>query len=218
MNMEISGNKMKIIKIDQKNPKEKILKMVVKQIKLGKIIAYPTDTLYGLCTNPFNKDSIKKIFKIKKRDPKKGLPILIGETDFLNKLAFIDNKIEKFINKFWPGSLTLILKKKPFVPDSVTGGNKTIAIRQPNSKLARYMANLSYGFIIGTSANKSGSKNNPINTNVVLEELDEEIDYVLDGGETELKKSSTIIDFTGKKPQIMREGYIKVIELNDLLK
>ncbi|MHA1408986.1 MAG: L-threonylcarbamoyladenylate synthase [Candidatus Odinarchaeia archaeon] len=209
---------MKIIKVDVMNPNPKILKEISQEIKNGKIVAYPTDTLYGLCTNPFDSSAVKRLFKVKQRKIEKGLPILVSDILALGKIAEVNRKAKDIIEIFWPGAITLILPKKKLLPDLVTGSSFTVAVRQPASQIAIRLARLTYGFIIGTSANISGSRIPPTTADQVVTELNDEIDIILDGGKTQTSKPSTIIDLTCSPPKIIREGKISVSQLREFLK
>ena len=204
---------MQVLKIDPKNPDIDVLIRISEEIKSGKLVAYHTDTIYGLCTNPFDKEAVIKLYKLKERDLLKGLPILIDGIKTLNKIAFLDEKLIEILDRFWPGPLTLILPKKDVIEDYVTGKTKTIAVRQPFSLIANNLAKFLGGFVIGTSANKSGSIIPPTSAKQVIKEFGNKIDFILDGGKTQSSKPSTIIDCTKEHPIIIREGVISKNEL-----
>jgi len=178
---------------------------------------YPTDTVYGIGCDPFNIISVKRIYEIKKRNIKKGLPILVNSIESAENFAIITKLAKKLMEKFWPGQLTIVLPKKNNVPEIISGGIKTIAIRQPNSLITRLLANeLDSGGIIGTSANLSGLPP-PISVNEAINQLGEKVDYYIDGGITDKKVPSTIIDLTENKPKLLREGSIPFEEIKRFL-
>ena len=208
---------MNIIKLNEKKPDIKIIKELGKELKNGKIFVYPTDTVYGIGCDPFNIISVKRIYEIKKRNIKKGLPILVNSIESAENFAIITKLAKKLMEKFWPGQLTIVLPKKNNVPEIISGGIKTIAIRQPNSLITRLLANeLDSGGIIGTSANLSGLPP-PISVNEAINQLGEKVDYYIDGGITDKKVPSTIIDLTENKPKLLREGSIPFEEIKRFL-
>ncbi|WEU39754.1 MAG: threonylcarbamoyl-AMP synthase [Candidatus Odinarchaeum yellowstonii] len=192
---------MKIVKVDSVNPDLEILREAAEAILRGCLVAYPTDTLYGLCTNPFSEDAVRRLFSAKRRSLGKGLPILVENLTALKRIAYVNQVAAKLIEKFWPGALTIIVDKRNVIPDIVTGGS-SVAVRMPDSKITLKLAGLCGGFLIGTSANISGSIKQPDHVEVVVEELGDAVDLILDGGKTG-GLPSTIVD--------VREGLIKVI-------
>ena len=123
----------------------------------GKIIVYPTDTLYGLGADIFNENAVTKIFDIKKRPLSEPLSVAVSDLETLKKIAFVDEKSTKLINSFLPGKLTIILNKKDIVPDLITGGLKKVAIRIPDNEIALDILSR-FGPITATSANIHGKK------------------------------------------------------------
>ncbi len=203
---------MKIIKVDSVNPDIKVLREAAEMIMNGFLVAYPTDTLYGLATNPFSEEAVRRLFSAKRRKPEKGLPILVEDVKVLNRIAYVNEIAVKLVEKFWPGALTIILDKKEIIPDIVTGGD-SVAVRMPASKITLKLAGLCGGFLIGTSANISGSTNQPNRVEVVVEELGGNVDLILDGGVTG-GLPSTIIDVREGGIKIIREGAIPASSLS----
>jgi len=177
----------------------------------GGLVAYPTDTVYGLGCNPFNVKALKRLFKVKgERD--KPLPILASDIESIAKIAFLSEKSRKIAARFWPGSLTLVLPKKPALPETATCNLNSVGVRIPKHDVALRLISLSNGLLMGTSANKTGAKP-PCTAQEVAEQLREEVDVILDGGTTSLGVSSTVVDFTQEKPKILREGPIRLEEI-----
>ncbi len=203
---------MKIIKVDSVNPDLKVLREAADAIKKGCLVAYPTDTLYGLCTNPFSEEAVRRLFSAKRRSLEKGLPILVESVKILDRIAYVNPLAVKLVERFWPGALTLIVDKKKTIPDIVTGGD-SIAVRMPASKITLKLAGLCGGFLIGTSANISGSIKAPDRVEVVVEELGEAVDLILDGGRTG-GLPSTIVDVRKGVIKIIREGAIPASNLS----
>jgi len=170
----------------------------------GGLVAYPTDTVYGLGCNPFNVKALKRLFKVKgERD--KPLPILASDVESIEKIAFLSEKARKIAARFWPGPLTLVLPKKPALLETATCNLNSVGVRIPKHDVALRLIRLSNGLLVGTSANKTGAKP-PCTAQEVVEQLREEVDVILDGGTTPLGVSSTVVDFTQQKPKILREG------------
>jgi len=213
----------KIIKLNPQNPNLTEIKRIGKILRSGKIIVFPTDTVYGIGCDPYNIESINKIYEIKNRKKEKGLPVLVSNFNRLNNFALIDETAKILIRKFWPGQLTLILNKVEKIPKILTGGKNTIAVRQPNNLIANLISNeLKCGGIIGSSANISGEKE-PITINEAIDQFKNKIDYYIDSGVSEKKVPSTILDLTKKPPILIREGPISfesiknIIEINSNL-
>lgn len=219
-------NAEKVIKINPQRPQRNILKAVAEVIKSGGLVVFPTETFYGLGANALNPKAVKKIFQVKGRPEKKPLIILIAKKSDLKKyVRKIPAIAYKLINKFWPGPLTLIFKKKKIVPKEVTAGGETVAVRLSSHPVARALVATAGVPITAPSANLSGGK--PHRTIAgVLKELGKkkEIKLFLDAGEPGSDpalagllpgKPSTILDLTKKPPVIIRPG---VITLNKILK
>jgi L-threonylcarbamoyladenylate synthase len=177
----------------------------------GGLVAFPTDTVYGLGCNPFNVKALKRLFKVKgERD--KPLPILASDVESIEKIAFLSGKARKIAARFWPGPLTLVLPKKTALPETATCNLNSVGVRIPKHDVALRLIHLSNGLLMGTSANKTGAKP-PCTAQEVAEQLREEMDVILDGGTTSLGISSTVVDFTQEKPKILRKGPIRLEEI-----
>lgn len=185
-------------------------------IKTGGTIAFPTDTIYGLAVDLFNPEAIKSIYKIKERSILKPIPILIGDIQQLDSLVLnVSDRIPTIANAFWPGPLTLILPKGPAIPKELSP-YPTIGVRMPDHKFTMSLLK-STGPLATTSANISGDEN-PRTCQDVLDQLDNRIDLILDGGPTPGSMASTVLDTTGETYQILREGPISLAEINALFK
>jgi len=184
-------------------------------VRRGGLVIYPTDTVYGLGCDPFNITAVKRIFRVK-GEREKPLPILASSIDHVEKIASLSPKAEKIARRFWPGPLTLIVPKKPILPEVVTCSQNSVGVRVPNHAVALQLINLSKGLLVGTSANKTGKKP-PQTADEAGRQLGEEVDLVLDGGPTTIGVSSTLVDLTQKKPRILREGPISFKEISEVL-
>lgn len=194
----------------------KKISKIVKELKRGKVIVCPTDTVYGLIADATNKKAVERVFKIKKRPKNKALPIFVKDIKMAKDLAEINEKQEKFLKKAWPGKVTVILKlktqkskaKSTIKKLKVYGiEKKTIALRIPKYKLVLDLLKKINKPLTGTSANISGE---PASTNIkeILKQFKRkkyQPDLVIDTGNLPKSKSSTIIDLTTFPPKILRE-------------
>jgi len=196
---------MELLKIRQGNLGG-IVRKAVKFIKKGKVLICPTDTVYGLIADATNKKAVEKLFKIKKRKPKKPIPIFVKDIKMAKKLAVIDKKQEKFIKKVWPGKVTVVLERKK--GQNLYGlDRKTVAIRIPNYRFLNILLEKLNRPLTGTSANISGY---PASTKIekVIEQFKNKKmkpDLILSDGNLKPSRHSAIIDLTGKKQKILRK-------------
>ena len=197
----------------QKTMKTKILKpeeidIAAEIIRKGGIVGFPTETVYGLGADALNSKAIEKIFKAKGRPQDNPLIVHISSLKQLKKLTCsIPKKAYKLAKAFWPGPLTIILKKSKIVPDNVTAGLKTIAIRMPSDPIAHALIEKSGTPIAAPSANTSG-KPSPTHHTHVIEDLKGKVDAIIEGGYVKIGVESTVIDLTKTIPSILRPGRI----------
>lgn len=198
---------------------DKHVSEVAKSIKEGKIAVFPTETVYGVGTNAYNEDSCKMIYKIKNRDEAKPLIVLISNYEMLYDIADELNEVErKIIDKFWPGPLTMVLKKKKDskIPNIITAGKEYVGIRMTSGKVATELIEKSGVPIVAPSANLSGNPTGKKMKNII-NELGDKVDYILDFGDIEEEgKESTVIKIENNKIKILREGKILRKELEKI--
>jgi L-threonylcarbamoyladenylate synthase len=195
---------------------ERQIKLAVSILKKGGIVAFPTDTVYGLGADPLNEQAVAKIYKVKKRLHSLPLPLLLAEKSDLLKVASVVPEIAwQLAERFLPGGLTLVLRKSPWVPGSVTAGGDTIAVRIPNHPVPIALIRGLGSPIVGTSANLSG-KPSPVNAEEVREQLGDEVDLIIDGGRCPGGTESTVLNVSSKVPALIREGAIPRAELAKL--
>jgi len=185
------------------------LKNLAREIKKGRVIVCPTDTVYGLLADATNKKAVEKIFKIKKRPKTKPLPIFIKDLETTKRLAIIDKNQERFLKKAWPGKITAVLKRKAANRKQKIYGidKKTIALRISKYKLVLELLKAINKPLTGTSANISGK---PATTKIkdILRQFQNkkfQPDLILNTGNLKSSKPSKVIDFTGKRPKILRD-------------
>ncbi|NMB44164.1 MAG: threonylcarbamoyl-AMP synthase [Clostridiales bacterium] len=198
----------KITKIDRYNFKIEDLSEAAKILKKGGLVAFPTETVYGLGADGLNPEASKKIYEAKGRPSDNPLILHISSLSALDVLTkSTSSKGLELAKKFWPGPLTLIFDKSEIVPYSTTGGLETIAIRMPSHPVAYELIRLSGVYVAAPSANTSG-RPSPTNAQHVIDDLEGKIDYIIDSGKVDIGLESTIIDVTEDIPTILRPGYI----------
>ncbi|MCJ7734336.1 MAG: L-threonylcarbamoyladenylate synthase [Anaerolineales bacterium] len=188
------------ITIDHKNA----LTQAAGIIRNGGVIAFPTDTVYGIGASAFQNDSIAKIYQTKIRSQLKAIPILLGDLEDLSRITpTVSPIVERIIEKFWPGALTLVLHMLPTLPSNLST-TPTIGVRIPDHTITRQLLRVT-GPLAATSANLSG-KPGALNAAEVLDQLNGKIDLILDGGTSTGGIASTVLDCTGDVPVILRDG------------
>lgn len=186
-------------------------------IKNGGVIAFPTETSFGLGVDPTNEEAIQKIFEIKKRDHGKPITLILSSTQHLSKWVLKPNPMEKkLIKNFWPGPLTLLLKKKKSVSNLLSGGSDRLGVRVSSHPVARKLARQIGGAITATSANISGEPS--LRSLAVLQKkLGNRIDGVIRNAKIGYKKDSTILYILNNKLNVIREGSISLRKINEVL-
>ena len=205
-----------IIKINPDNFKGEELEEACHILKDGGLVAFPTETVYGLGGDALNPLAASKIYGAKGRPSDNPLIVHIACIDSLYDIAEVTEDGLKLAKAFWPGPLTLVFKKKEIVPPQTTGGLDTVAVRMPCHAVARELIKRSGVYIAAPSANLSG-RPSPTQAKHVIEDLDGRIDIIIDGGSPDIGIESTIVDASGSKAVILRPGYITKDMLKDVL-
>ena len=206
-----------VLKVNSENPEEDKIKAAAKIIRRGGLVAFPTETVYGLGADALNPKAVQRIFEAKNRPFDNPLIVHIADKREIYRLSDeIPEGIDKLMD-FWPGPLTLILKASRIVPRETTGGLDTVAIRMPNHKVALALIRESRVPIAAPSANLSG-RPSPTTAMHVKQDLEGRIDMILDAGPTKIGVESTVLDLTSKPPQILRPGGLPFEELKRVLK
>lgn len=197
----------------------KTQKQVEKGISLlreGGVVIYPTDTVYGLGASADLPKAVARVYDVKQRPPSMPLPLLLANvkqiiqfTELVPPVAWL------LIEKFLPGGLTLVLPKASNIPDSITAGGNSIALRIPAHPVPVALAEGLGTAIVGTSANLSGQPS-PLTAHEASLQLSDRVDSIIDGGRCPGGKESTVIDVTGEKPAILREGAITRVEIEQV--
>jgi L-threonylcarbamoyladenylate synthase len=188
-----------------------------KILRKGGIVAFPTETVYGLGADVFNPIAIARIFEAKKRPHFDPLIVHVASRGDLDKLvSAIPSDAKRVVELFWPGPLTIVLLKKEEVPEIVTSGLPTVAVRMPRHSMALSLIELSGSPLVGPSANPFGYLS-PTTAEHVRDQLGGQIDFILDGGPCEIGVESTIVSFVGKKPQLLRPGGVPLEEIESII-
>lgn len=208
---------MRTIILNQSNFKDN-LDLCINYLQQGEVIAFPTETVYGLGCDFYNPVAAKKIFELKDRVYDKPLTAHISDLAVVEKLVeFIPEEFYVLADKFLPGPLTIILKKNQSVSDVVTGGKNSIGIRFPDNQLALELISAFGKPLAATSANISGQPP-AITIEDIIDNFNNKIPIIIDGGITVHQIASTVIDLSSNEPALLREGAIPKIELEKILK
>lgn len=207
----------KVKNIDVNNIDYDIIAQAGEVLRDGGLVAFPTETVYGLGANALDESASAKIYQAKGRPSDNPLIIHICEISALDKIVDeIPETAQKLVQKFWPGPLTMIFKKKSIVPYGITGGLDTVAVRMPDSKIALELIKAGGGYIAAPSANTSG-RPSPTKATHVIEDLSGKVEMVIDGGMVGIGIESTIVDVTSEIPMILRPGYINKEMLEEIV-
>lgn len=197
-----------IEKIDRHQMDEQVLVQAGEILQTGGLVAFPTETVYGLGANALNEEAAKKTYAAKGRPSDNPLIVHIADVDALYGIVKnVSDKAKRIIEKFWPGPLTLIFEKDESVPKGTTGGLDTVAVRMPVDEIAQAVIRAGGGYISAPSANTSG-RPSPTSAQHVEDDLAGKIDMILDGGSVDIGVESTILDMTVEPPMILRPGAI----------
>ncbi|MCI6421476.1 MAG: threonylcarbamoyl-AMP synthase [Blautia sp.] len=206
-----------IQKVEKEHPDETVLKQAGEILKSGGLVAFPTETVYGLGGDGLNARSSEKIYAAKGRPSDNPLIIHISDMESLDRIvSYVPEKARKLAEKYWPGPLTMIFQKSEEVPLETTGGLDSVAVRMPSHKTARMLIRYGGGYVAAPSANTSG-RPSPTKASHVIEDLNGKVEMILDGGEVGIGLESTIVDFTEEIPVILRPGYINQEMLEEVL-
>ena len=197
-----------IEKIDRHQMDDEVLAKAGEILKRGGLVAFPTETVYGLGANALNEDAAKQTYAAKGRPSATPLIVQIADVEDLPIVARnISDKAKQLMEQFWPGPLTFIFEKQYIVPYGTTGGLNTVAVRMPTDEIARAVIRAGGGYVSAPSANTSG-RPSPTSAEHVADDFDGKIDMIIDGGNVDIGLESTILDMTVEPPMILRPGAI----------
>lgn len=197
-----------IVKINQLNPEPELIIQGARYIREGKLVAFPTETVYGLGANGLDEDAVANIFAAKGRPQDNPLILHVSKIDDIKPLVkSISKEAKVLMEEYWPGPLTILFERSNLVPDIITAGLDTVALRMPNHPVALELIEISGVPIAAPSANTSG-KPSPTLAEHVIKDLNGKVDMILDGGATGVGLESTVLDLTGEVPVVLRPGGI----------
>lgn len=206
-----------IEKVDPAHIDTDVMEQAGKLIAEGELVAFPTETVYGLGGDALDPDASRRIYAAKGRPSDNPLIVHIADFDDMKRVAReVPEQAKKLADAFWPGPLTMIVWKSDAVPEATTGGMQTVAVRMPNHPVALELIRRSGCLIAAPSANTSG-RPSPTEAQHVAEDLSGKIAMILDGGPVGIGIESTIIDLTEEQPMILRPGYITPEMLSEVL-
>lgn len=206
-----------VIRVDPAAPDRAALKPAAERLRAGGLVAFPTETVYGLGAHALDVAAVRRIFEAKRRPATDPLIVHIARLESLDQLVRdVPDAARSLAERFWPGPLTLVLPKSPAVPAEVTAGLDTVAVRMPSHVVARALLELADIPIAAPSANLF-SRPSPTRAAHVLEDLKDRIDIVIDAGSTDVGIESTVIDLTGETPTILRPGAVTLETLRKVL-
>ena len=207
----------KVVFIDEQHIDLDVIKEAGELIKKGELVGFPTETVYGLGGDALKPDSSRKIYAAKERPSDNPLIIHIAKWEDLDAICEdVPDTAKRLADVFWPGPLTMILKKKPIVPLETTGGLQTVAVRMPSHPVALAFIEAAGGYVAAPSANVSG-RPSPTLAKYVKEDMDGKIPLILDGGQVGIGVESTIVDLTEEVPMILRPGFVTKEMLEQVL-
>ncbi len=206
---------MKTTKAEILNAEEKTAQQrAVRLLKGGQLVAFPTDTVYGLAAYPWDVDAVEQLYEVKERPTDMPIPLLLSDADEVHQVATLPARCEPLIRQLWPGGLTLVLPKKPIVSGAISA-RPTVAVRVPDLALTRDLIRAAGGVLAVTSANISGQAS-PVTAEEVEQQLGERIALILNGGACRVGVPSTILDCSVSPPKVLRQSAISEEKLRDI--
>lgn len=203
--------------IDIRENRDEALKKSAELLKNGEVVGIPTETVYGLAANALDEEAVKKIYLAKGRPSDNPLIVHISSLSELSPLvAEIPEKVKIMAKRFWPGPLTMIMKKSSLIPTVTSGGLDTVAVRMPESEYARAIIKAAGVPLAAPSANLSGSPS-PTNAKYVFDDMNGRIPLIIDGGASKIGVESTVITFAADIPTVLRPGGVTVEEIRDTI-
>lgn len=198
-------------------PAELAFPEAIELLKGGSLVAFPTDTVYGVAAHAFLPHAVARLYAAKERPRERAIPLLLSKVEDLPLVARdIPPLAWPLIERFWPGGLTLVLFRQATVPEIVSAGGETVAVRVPNHRLALALIEGTGAPLATSSANLSG-RPEPVTADQVLQQLGSRIDLILDGGPSPGGVPSTVVDLTLSPPSVLRKGAISVERLAELI-
>lgn len=188
----------------------------IETLTQGGVVVYPTDTVYGVGCRIDDDAAVRRLFVLKGRPHTEALPVLLADVAQLDQYARdVPPAARRLVSRFWPGALTVVLRRSERVPSLVAGGGPTVALRIPNHPVPRALVRAVGVPIVGTSANTHGMPS-PVTAQLAVYDLGDRVDLVLDGGRVPGGRESTVVDVTSQSPRVVRQGAIPAKEIESL--
>ena len=188
----------------------------VRVLRDGGLVCYPTDTVYGIGAAAGDDAAVRRLFAVKGRSPDKPLPLLLADVSDAARVAEVTPLAKALAGRFWPGGLTIVMRKAGSYRSLALAGGDSVALRVPDHELVRGIVRALGEPITGTSANRTGTRA-PISAAEVAFQMGEMVELIIDGGQSRTKLESTVIDITHDKPEIVREGAVSRGEVEEAL-
>jgi L-threonylcarbamoyladenylate synthase len=206
-----------VIRVARENPDPEAIARAADCLRRGGLVAFPTETVYGLGVNAMDRAAVRRLFEAKQRPPNDPLIVHVGSfEDIAPLVSRVPESAAVLGSRFWPGPLTLVLRRSALVPDEVTAGLQSVAVRVPVHAVARALIDAAAIPVAAPSANLF-SRPSPTTAAHVAEDLDGRIDLILDGGPTAIGVESTVLDLTGETPTVLRPGAVTLEMLREIL-
>ena len=186
-------------------------------LRQGELVCYPTDTVYGIGAAAGDDAAVRRLFAVKGRPLDKPLPLLIADVGDATRIADVTPLARTLMGRFWPGGLTIVMRKAERFHSVALAGQETVALRVPDHPLVREIIRLLGEPITGTSANRAGAPA-PVSAAEVAFQMDEMVELIIDGGRSRARAESTVIDITAVPPVVLREGAIRRGEVEEVLR
>lgn len=197
-----------ILKVDPEHPATEVIERAAEAIRRGELVAFPTETVYGLAADAFNEKAVARVFEVKGRPANNPLPVQVASLEGVPRLAAeIPDIAARLMDTYFPGPLTIVFRASDEVSELITAGTGKVGVRMPDHPVALAFIRAAGTPIVAPSANTSG-ESPPTTAEEVLAYLDGRIEMILDAGLTQLKVASTVVDVTESPPRILREGSI----------
>lgn len=195
---------------------KRVIERAIEVLKSGRLVVFPTDTLYALGARASDASAVQRVFAIKGREAGKALPLFVEDAAMAERIAEVTPSAQALAEAFWPGALTLVLQKKPAFDSEALAGGETVALRAPAHETALAIVGALGEPVTATSANLSGGAD-PVTADEVRRQLADAVELVIDEGPCRVGTSSTIVDCTGDEPRILRHGAVSEEEVRRAL-
>jgi L-threonylcarbamoyladenylate synthase len=193
------------------------LKAAVHVLREGGLVCFPTDTVYGIGAAAGDDAAVRRLFAVKGRPPDKPLPLLLAEAGDATRVAEFTSLGKTLASRFWPGALTIVMRKSPSYRSLALAAGDTVALRVPDHELVRRIVRDLGGPVTGTSANRAGAPA-PVSAAEVAFQIGEMVEIIIDGGRSRERAESTVVDITATPPEVLREGAVSRGEVEEVLR